>query len=66
MTTLLTLKRSRGLIVELEGQIEKALQEFHDNTGLCIYDLSLSETDVTTLGDDHKSFFYRVKMEVRL
>jgi len=66
MTTLLTLKRSRGLIAELERHIELALQKFHDNTGLCIYDLNLSETDVTTADDDHKSFFYRVKVEVRL
>jgi hypothetical protein len=51
---------------ELERKLELAVQKFHETTGLHVSDLRLSETEVTTAGDDHRTYFYRVKMEVRL
>ena len=66
MTTALTLKRSRILIAELELELALAVQKFHDDTGLHVVDLRLSETEVTAMDDDHKQFFYRVKVEVTL
>lgn len=66
MTTALTLKRSRGLMGELERKLELAVQDFHDTSGLHVRDLRLSETEVTAMDDDHKQFFYRVTVEVTL
>ncbi len=67
MTTALTLERSRGLIADLERRIELDVQRLHETTGLRIYDVRLSETDVSTVGlDDDKKYFYRVKVEVML